>query len=135
MINSLVAQVIWQEDFESYVPDSILEPQSSEWVGWGNAVTSTYVTEDTASSGTQAMKIWNSSVPGAGVAVSDVLHKFGDSTTGRYMLNFKVYVPSIYNGVSTGTYWNIQHAVDANNFGLEWAMEIYLNPKGAQSTI
>src|SRR5690606_26927932 len=32
-------------------------------------------------------------------------------------------------------YWNIQHSVDANNNGTEWAMDVYLRPKGAQSTI
>lgn len=127
--------IIWQEDFESYIVDSILEPQSSEWVGWGGAITSSYVTDDTAASCNQSMKIWDASVPGANTTLSDVLHLFGDSTSGRYMLKFKVFVPSESNGSGAGTYWNIQHAVDASNNGLEWAMDVQIAAKGEESTI
>lgn len=131
-VNRVDAQTIWDDDFENYVTDSIIEPQSPEWVGWGNAVTSSMVTSDSAYSGSNSMKIWDGNPPGAAVALSDVLHLFGDSTTGRYLLTFKVLVPSS-DGSSgqAGTYWNIQHRIDPlTNSGLEWAFEVYLGPDG-----
>lgn len=85
---NLSAQIIWQDDFETYVTDSIIEPQSPLWNGWGGAVTSALVSGDSAFNGTNSLKIWNGLPPGTSVALSDVLLDLGDSTSGRYEFNF-----------------------------------------------
>ena len=127
------AQILWQDDLDAFISDTLLEPQSPDWIGWGNVLTSTYTSTDFAFNGSNSIKIWNANLPGNVLALSDVIRKFGDSTAGRYLLKFKVYVPSV--GVAAGTYWNILHSVNANNVGTEWAMQIFLRPKGAISTI
>lgn len=133
--HKLHAQVIFQDDFESHVTDSILEPQSPLWNGWGNVVTSAMVSTDSAYSGSSSMKIWDGMPNGASTALSDVILDFGDSTRGRYLFTFKVLVPSNdgFNG-QAGTYWNFQHEIDSTNTGLEWAHEVYLGPDRANST-
>jgi len=127
---NLNAQVIWQDDFESYVTDSIIEPQSPFWNGWGNAVTSALVSGDSAYNGVNSLKIWNGLPPGAAVALSDVLLDLGDSTSGRYAFSFKVLIPSTLGISGAGGYYNIQHTIDAGNNGTEYAFEVYLGPSG-----
>ena len=123
-------QVIWQDDFESYFTDSIIEPQSPFWNGWGNAVTSALVSSDSAYNGTNSLKIWNGLPNGAAVALSDVLLDLGDSTSGRYAFSFKVLIPSSLGISGAGGYYNIQHTIDATNTGTEYAFEVYLGPEG-----
>jgi len=127
---NLSAQIIWQDDFETYVTDSIIEPQSPLWNGWGGAVTSALVSGDSAFNGTNSLKIWNGLPPGAAVALSDVLLDLGDSTSGRYEFNFKVLIPSNLGISGAGGYYNIQHTIDATNTGVEFAFEVYLGPDG-----
>src|SRR5690554_1246906 len=125
------AQVIWQEDFETYAGDSIIDPQSPQWNGWGNVATSALVSTDTAASGTKSLKIWDGNPNGSMSNLSDVILNLGDSTTGRYVLSFKSFIPSNDgNNGSAGTYYNLQHLIDANNNGTQWAFEVYLGPSG-----
>jgi len=132
-LSSLNAQIIWQDDFESYVSDSIIDPQSSVWVGWGQVITSALVSSDTSASGANCLKIWDGNPLGSQAALSDLVRSLGNYTSGRYTLQFKVFVPSTG---SSGTYWNIQHQINSSFVGQQWAMEIYLRPQGqASSTI
>lgn len=131
----LNAQIIFQDDFDSYIADSIIDPQSPHWTGWGNALTSAYVSDDTAASGNNSLKIWNASVPGSNVDLSDIIYHLGNKTSGRYLLTFKVYVPSHVNGVGAGTYWNMLHVYNNSAASVEWAFQVFLRPIGQLSRV
>lgn len=131
----LSAQIIFQDNFDSYVSDSIIDPQSTDWTGWDNVTTSGFVSDDTSASANNSLKIWNATVPGSSVALSDVTYHLGDKTSGRYLVTFKVYVPSQVNGIGAGTYWNMLHVYNNSAIGAEWAFQVYLRPPGQVSDV
>lgn len=132
---SIMAQtLISEEDFDAYAGDSLLEPQSAEWEGWYLNVTPTLVSTDYARSGSNSMKVWvDGNQPGTDQNETDVVHHFGDLTTGRYEMRFYQYVPSDDGtGTPAGGYFNMLHFYNtAQQNNTEWAFEVYVNPSSA----
>lgn len=130
--NKASAQVIWTDDFESYVVDSVIAPQSSQWVLQRGVGNSAMVSADTAASGFQSLKIWEGRPPGTIMPLSNVIHSFGDSTSGRYILKFKVFIP---DSADAGAYWNIGHSMRTPNRILQNALRVHINAKGRISSL
>lgn len=109
------------DDFESYDASMVLCPQSDDWTTWsgteGGAEDAEVSTEE-AASGSQSMKITGEGNGGP----QDVMLLMGNQTTGKYRLNFKIFIPE-----GNGAYYNIQHFEAA---GVEWASQIIFNANG-----
>ncbi|GAB4318970.1 MAG: hypothetical protein Kow00127_11070 [Bacteroidales bacterium] len=111
------AQVLYQDDFESYTAGDYLAVSNPDWwTTWSNAPggpEDPVFSDDVASSGALSVKVEGS---------NDAVLKLGDKVTGKYKLSFKYYVP-----VGFGAYYNIQHY---ENPGIEWAYEVYFGSNG-----
>lgn len=99
--------LIWEDDFESYTVDELLEPQSDDWYGWGGT-TDTWVSDDYALNGTKSMLVSNM---GSG---TDVLHDF-NITSGHW----KIVVNAFYKS-GQGGYFNILNSISPLNWSLEF---------------
>jgi hypothetical protein len=90
------------DDFESYDNTMPLGPQSAEWTTWsGNegGAEDGIVSTGQASSGSQSLFIDG----GVGGGPQDVVLNLGNQTTGRYRVQFKMYVAD-----GKAAYFNIQ---------------------------
>ncbi|MBI4648079.1 MAG: T9SS type A sorting domain-containing protein [Bacteroidia bacterium] len=104
------------EDFESYTAGQKLDQQSTQpyWTTWSNSPGSAedpFVSTDQAYGGTKSVKI---------VANNDLVMLFNDKTTGRYQLEFYIYV--VTNKVG---YFNILQNFAGNSS--EWGMQVFFN--------
>ena len=119
--------VIYSENFESYVTDSLLEPQSADWFGWGGETTPAEVSSEiVAFSGANCLKGWQNSSPGTTQTATDVVSEFGNFNSGKYELTMQLYAPSEDStGNSNTSYYNIMH-----RYPTDWAFEIAFFPKG-----
>lgn len=110
------SQVMYSDDFESYtVGLGIAQQESTWWNTWsgqpGSAedpkVSNTY-----AYSGTKSIKV---------SGTVDGVIEFNDLTSGRYRVEFYIYVPS-----GRQAYWNIMQNFNPSGAGLIWGMQIFM---------
>jgi hypothetical protein len=108
---------IYNDDFESYeVNDYIAESNPEFWTTWSNAPGTNedaLILTEQASSPVNSVKV---------DGVSDLVLKLGNKTSGKYQINFNLYVPTGFAG-----YYNIQHFEAP---GVEWAYEVYFTATG-----
>lgn len=108
------AQVLFEDDFESYTADALVGESSEVWETWSGAGGGT---EDAAVSTVHAFSGVNSMVVNG---INDMVLRFGDSTSGKYMVSFRMYIET-----GSSAYFNIQHVTLS-----EWAFETYLDDGG-----
>ncbi|MCF8387116.1 MAG: T9SS type A sorting domain-containing protein [Bacteroidales bacterium] len=110
------AQVIYEDDFDSYTVGGYLAEQSAEWTTWSGAPGGDedgIISDDQAMSGSNSVLVED---------ITDLVLPLGNKTSGRYEVSFYYYVPSGFGG-----YYNIQHYEQP---GIEWAMECYFDDDG-----
>lgn len=105
------------DNIESYTTGDV-DGQAAHWGIWPGAASSGIVSTDFAASGTQSVKI-DGSVTGL-----DALLLLGDPTSGHYVVNWKMYVPTGNNG-----YFNLQHDMPTTSAGF-WAFEVWFENDG-----
>ena len=108
------AQQVVNEDFESYDAGSYMSTVASpQWEMWGNGVLGGLISEEQAHNGTKSMKSFVS-----GSTETDVILNMNDLTTGRYRVEFYMYVPSGKLG-----YYNILQ--DFNGSNSKWGIQLF----------
>lgn len=113
---SAYSQQVVNENFESYDAGSYMSTVApSQWSMWGTGVLGGLVSEEQAHGGTKSMKSYVN-----GSTETDVVFNMNDLTTGRYRVEFYMYVPSGNLG-----YYNILQ--DFNGSNSKWGIEIYFN--------
>jgi hypothetical protein len=111
------------DDFEAYDESQPLGPQSMEWTTWSGmegGAEDGDVSTGQAASGSQSLYIEGTNPMGG---PQDVLLLLGNQTSGRYRLQFKLYIPDGYAG-----YYNIQKTESA---GQEFAFQLDFTADGA----
>ena len=116
------AQVIWEDDFESYTSGTyIAENSGGSWTTWSGMPGST---EDAYASDVQAHSGSISALfdsPGGG-GPTDFVHDFGNLTTGHYSFSLWVYVEP-----GNGAYFNLLHLPFPP---AQWAIQCYFSDDG-----
>ncbi len=108
------AQQVVNEDFESYDAGSYMSTVAApQWEMWGTGVLGGLVSEEQAHGGTKSMKAYIS-----GNTETDVILNMNDLTTGRYRVEFYMYVPSGKLG-----YYNILQ--DFNGSNSKWGIQLF----------
>ncbi|MDD2636170.1 MAG: T9SS type A sorting domain-containing protein [Bacteroidales bacterium] len=115
-IGNLKAQVMYSDDFESYTAgQGIALQENNFWDTWtsspGTAEDPT-VSELYAFSGTKSILV---------SGTNDGVIEFPDYTTGRYRIEFYLYVPA-----ERQAYWNIMQNFNPSGVGLVWGMQVFL---------
>lgn len=109
--------VIYSDNFESYAANAyIVASNPTNWATWSSPYTvaeDARVSTEFASSPTKSIKIDGN---------SDILWKLGNKTTGKYIVSWKMYIPSNFGG-----YYNFQHFQAP---GVEFAFEVYFPING-----
>ena len=118
VVGKLPAQVIFEDDFESYAVGAYIADNSDVWTTWNNAPGGA---EDAVASDAFAHSPTNS----MHISGNDMVLPMGNKTRGKYKISFYVYVEN--DGASEG-YYNLQHFEAP---GTEWALETYFNAAGA----
>lgn len=119
ILYSLSAQVIVTENFDSYtVGDHLAQTAGAPWTTWSGT---TGAAEDPLISATQSSSAANSVY--ISTTSNDLVLDLGDSITGRYKINFKIFV-------ETGkvAYFNILNDFAGSNS--IWAMQAYFRTNG-----
>ena len=101
----LTAQtVVFSDNFDSYTAGSHLAQVNSAWTTWTNAPGGS---DDGVISNAQAYSQPNSLFIEQGI---DQVFPFNNYTSGHYIIEFKLYIPSPSQGASgPGAYFNVQH--------------------------
>ncbi|MEA3444251.1 MAG: hypothetical protein U9R19_05930, partial [Bacteroidota bacterium] len=121
-INSFSQTVIYTNDFESYTAGTGIASQAgTPWTTWSNAPGGSedpVISTDYALSGTNSIKV---------VSNNDLILDLADLTTGRYQIEFNMYV-------ATGkiAYINLLQNFAGQNS--EWATQTYFNVDGSSTT-
>ena len=108
--------VIYGDDFESYIVGYYLAVQSDDWTTWSNNPGSgedAFISDDYALSGTQSVKIDDS---------SDVVLIMDNYTSGCYSVDINMYIVS-----GNTAHFNLQKT---NTPGEQWAMQINFDVNG-----
>lgn len=112
-----VEQALYENGFDSYTSgDYIAVVDPDWWTTWGNApgtAEDAKILNEQSSSPQNSIKV---------DGTSDLVLKLGNKTSGKFLVNFKYYVPSNF-----GAYYNLQHF---QNPGVEWALEVYFKTDG-----
>jgi hypothetical protein len=109
--------VIFEDNFDSYVPDLGVAEQSSEWETWdGSAGVDGAVSSAVAFSGTNSAKI-------EGMA-TDLVLPIGPFSSGKYDVKFKMYL------TDQGGYFNVMHAWTTAPNTWEWAVDVFFGADG-----
>ena len=119
MLMSITAnsQQVVNEDFEAYDAGSYMSTVAApQWEMWGTGVLGGLVSEEQAHGGTKSMKAYIDS----NNTETDVILNMNDLTTGRYRVEFYMYVP----GFQTG-YYNILQ--DFNGSNSKWGIQLTFN--------
>lgn len=115
-VNYINAQVLYSDDFESYtVGNGIAEESSTWWNTWSGTPGSEedpIVSDAQAYSGTQSVKVSNG---------NDGVIDFGGLTTGRYRVEFYLYIPT-----DRQAYWNIMQQFNPSANDNVWGLEVYI---------
>jgi len=110
------AQVILSDDFESYTPGAHMSQSDSiNWTTWDNLPGSAedgYISNVQASSGTNSLMISKD---------NDQVWLLGDSTSGKYEISLKIYVPADSCG-----YFNLLHKFAGG--ASDWSNEVLILP-------
>ena len=118
--NFLNAQVMYQDDFESYTAGNGIASQEDPWWNTWDGVLTTgedaLVTDAFAYEGTKSIL-----VDKHGTNPVDAVIEFPDYTTGRYRIEFYIMVPAGKLG-----YYNIMQNFAASGVGLEWGLQVML---------
>ncbi|HOK37623.1 MAG TPA: T9SS type A sorting domain-containing protein [Bacteroidales bacterium] len=113
---ALNAQVLYSDDFESYtVGQGIAAQETTWWNTWSGqpgGAEDPKVSDTYAYSGTKSIKVSGS---------VDGVIEFNDLTTGRYRVEFYIYVPT-----GRQAYWNIMQNFNPSGQGLIWGMQIFM---------
>ena len=110
------AQQVVNEDFESYDSGSYMSTVAApQWERWGNDVLGGLVSDEQAHNGTKSMKSYID-----GSTETDVILNMNDLTTGRYRVEFYMYVPASHTG-----YYNILQ--DFNGSNSKWGIQLTFN--------
>ena len=110
------AQQVVNENFESYDAGSYMSTVAApQWEMWGTGVLGGLVSEEQAHGGTKSMKAYIS-----GNTETDVILNMNDLTTGRYRVEFYMYVPANQTG-----YYNILQ--DFNGQNSKWGIQLTFN--------
>lgn len=111
--------VLFTDSFETYTAGGFLAQQATPaWTTWSNAPGSSEdatISTDFANSGTQSVKVANSSM--------DIILPLGNKTSGKFNVSFYYYIPSGFGG-----YFNLQHFQAPGN---QWANEVYFGNGGS----
>ena len=118
MLMSITAnsQQVVNENFESYDAGSYMSTVAApQWEMWGTGVLGGLVSEEQAHNGTKSMKSYIN-----GNTETDVILNMNDLTTGRYRVEFYMYVPANKTG-----YYNILQ--DFNGQNSQWGIQLTFN--------
>lgn len=118
MLMSITAnsQQVVNENFESYDAGSYMSTVAApQWEMWGTGVLGGLVSEEQAHNGTKSMKAYIN-----GNTETDVILNMNDLTTGRYRVEFYMYVPANQTG-----YYNILQ--DFNGQNSQWGIQLTFN--------
>ncbi len=118
MLMSITAnsQQVVNENFESYDAGSYMSTVAApQWEMWGTGVLGGLVSEEQAHNGTKSMKAYIN-----GNTETDVILNMNDLTTGRYRVEFYMYVPANKTG-----YYNILQ--DFNGQNSQWGIQLTFN--------
>lgn len=115
---SLNAQIISQNFDTVAAGGKVAASLGAPWTTWSSAPGGT---EDPVISSAQANSPANSAYIGA--TTNDLVVNLGDRTTGRYKINFKIFVDTLKVG-----YFNILNDFAGSNS--VWAMQAYFRPTG-----
>ena len=117
------AQLIVEDNFDSYTAGSGVAAQSSNWDTWTGAVNlDALVSTEQAFSAPNSMKINQTG--------NDMVLPLGPYTTGAYEATWKMYIP---NG--EGGYFNALHTWAANSTTYEWAVDVFFAADGSISSL
>jgi hypothetical protein len=112
---------VFTDDFDSYTAGEYLCTQTTDWATWGNTPGGTddcYVVDVQANSGANSIEI---------TGASDIIHPFGDLTTGAWGVSFMMYIEPTYGG-----YFNLLHEfTEWRRLRTEWALEAYFGSTGS----
>jgi thiol-disulfide isomerase/thioredoxin len=112
----LNAQVMYSDDFEAFTAGTgIAQQEDTWWNTWNGAPGSAedpLVSDAFAYSGTNSVKV---------SGTNDGVIEFADLTTGRYRVEFYLYVPA-----GRQAYWNIMQNFNSAGTGLKWGMQIFM---------
>ncbi|MBW6490641.1 MAG: T9SS type A sorting domain-containing protein [Lentimicrobium sp.] len=112
-----IEQVLYYNEFDEYtVGDYIAVVDPDWWTTWTNApgtAEDALIVNEQSNSPENSIKV---------DGTSDLVFKMGNKTSGKYVLDFKYYVPSNF-----GAYYNLQHYEAP---GVEWALEVYFATNG-----
>ena len=112
---------IFFDDFESYTVGEYLALQSDDWITWSGTVggpDDVLVVDDLSYSGSNSIKIEGLD--------DDVVHLYGNLTTGVYELSHYQYFVPGYGG-----YFNLLHEFTGDRARTEWALEVYFASDGS----
>ncbi|MBO4874915.1 MAG: T9SS type A sorting domain-containing protein [Bacteroidales bacterium] len=118
MLMSITAnsQQVINEDFESYDAGSYMATEvPSQWGTWGVGPLGGLISEEQAHGGTKSMKAYKN-----GSTDTDVILNLNDRTTGRYRIEFYMYIPAGHTG-----YYNILQ--DYNEADSKWGIQLTFN--------
>jgi len=111
---SVNSQQVVNENFEAYDAGSYMSTVAApQWEMWGTGVLGGLVSEEQAHGGTKSMKSYVS-----GSTETDVILNMNDLTTGRYRVEFYMYVPTGKLG-----YYNILQ--DFNGQNSKWGIQLF----------
>ena len=122
VVYEAVTSSLLAEDFEGYtVGEQLVEQAVAQgldyWTTWSNSPGSAedpYISSEYAHGGTKSVVCQGT---------NDFVMLFGDKTSGKYSVDFYLYIPSGKVG-----YYNILQAFAGSNS--TWGLEIYYNPGG-----
>lgn len=112
---SLKAQVIQSINFDNYTAGSYVAVSDSNFTTWSNlpgSAEDAVISSVQASSGTNSLMVSKD---------NDCVWKLGDSTSGKYELSFKAFVPA-----DSVAYFNVLHKFAGGSS--EWSNECYILP-------
>ena len=119
---TLNAQIVFDDDFESYTNGSLIAQSSPIWETWnGNVVTEdALVSSLQANSGSNSLRLFSTAANGG---PSDVILPFG----GKHEFGTFHYEMMMYVVAGSGAYFNFQGEVMT---GVQWTYQIYFNDGG-----
>lgn len=113
---SATSQQVVNENFESYDAGAYMATANpTQWEAWGSGVLGGLVSTEQAHNGNNSMKVYIN-----GSTETDVVLKMNDLTTGRYRVEFYMYVPSGKTG-----YYNMLQ--DFNGSNSLWGIQLTFN--------
>ncbi len=113
---SAISQQVVNENFESYDAGTFIATEASSlWATWDEGSLGGLISEEQAHGGTKSMKVYKN-----GSTNTDVILNMNDRTTGRYRVEFYMYVPTGHTG-----YYNILQ--DFNETAPKWGIQLTFN--------